>query len=191
MMFAPASVWDRLGGLSAATNAENLSEVDSEGSAEQRWQIWQTSFEIIADHPVTGVGWGAYAQANAAYAPMTGGGERRLGARDTHSTYLNVLAETGYPGFFIFCGLVFGTLLQTDRVRRRWKQMMPAAAMQLYFLELGLLGFMVSGIFGSYSRLSFLYLHLVLMWVVAKALESDARMITVSARTPLASARAR
>lgn len=172
-MFAPSSVWDRLGGLTEATDTENLDQVDEEGSAEQRWLIWQTAVEIIRDHPATGVGWGAYPQANAAYAPMTGGGETRLGARDTHSTYLNVLAETGYPGFLLFCTLVFGTLWQVDRVRRRHKATMPRTAMQLYFLELGLVAYMVSGIFGSYSRLSFLYLHLVLMWAVARAMEAD------------------
>ena len=37
-----------------------------------------------------------------------------------------------------------------------------------------LLGFLVASIFGSYARLTFPYLHLMLMWALAKALESDA-----------------
>lgn len=177
LMFAPASVWERIGGLRNATNTEELSTVDEEGSAEQRWQIWQTSFLIIRDHPVFGVGWGAYPAANSEYAPMSGGGEFRLGARDTHSTYLNVLAETGYPGLALFLTLVGGTVLYVDRTRRAHRNAFPRAAIQLYFLEIGLLSFLVSGIFGSYSRLSFFYIHLVLMWALAQALQRDAEKL--------------
>jgi probable O-glycosylation ligase (exosortase A-associated) len=175
--FAPPSVWARLRGLARATDTENLRAVDKEGSAQQRWQIWQTAFEIIRDYPLTGVGWGAYSQANAAYAPLTGGADVRLGARDAHSTYFGVLAETGYPGLFLFLALVLGTALEVDRIRRRHKDLMPKTAMQLYFMEVGLLGYLVCGIFGSFERISFFYLHLVLMWALAKALESDAQAL--------------
>lgn len=175
-IFAPSNTWDRLSGLRGAS-VSNLAQVDEEGSAEQRWQIWQTAFQIIPDHLFTGVGWGAYPQANMAYAPMTGGGEFQLGARDTHSTYLNVLAETGVPGFVLFMTLVFGTLLHVRRIRRRHATALPKTALQLYYLELGLIAFMTSGIFGSYSRLSFLYLHLLLMWVFAEVMEREARQV--------------
>ena len=49
----------------------------------------------------------------------------------------------------------------------------PAAAQQLYFMEAGLIGFLVAGTFASYSRLSFLYLHVLLIYLLAKALEKD------------------
>jgi O-antigen ligase len=168
---APTGVWDRLGGLKNATDTENLGAVDPEGSAKQRYQIWQTAYRIIGDHPVFGVGWGAYPQANAQYAPVTGGASDRLGARDTHSTYLNVTAELGYPGALLFLGLVFGTAFQVNR--RRCKELMPQSSQQLYFLLLGLLGFMVAGTFGTYNRLSFLYLYLALMYALAQACEAD------------------
>lgn len=176
-VWAPDSVWDRLGGLARATDTENLAEVDEEGSAEQRYQIWQTAYQIIADHPIFGVGWGAYPLANEQYAPMDGSEELKLGARDTHSTYLNVVAETGYPGLLIFSVLVFGTLVRVDLIRRRCKPLLPQASQQLLYLELGLLAYMVSGIFGSYSRLSFLYIFLALMWALAKACESDLQAV--------------
>jgi O-antigen ligase len=170
---APTGVWDRLGGLKNATDTENLSEVDQEGSAKERYQIWQTAFAIIEDHPVFGVGWGAYPQANARYAPVSGGGSQRLGAKDTHSTYFNIAAEIGYPGALLFLGLVFVTASYANRIRRRCKELMPQSSQQLFFLLLGLVGFMVAGIFGSYTRLSFLYLHLALMYALAQACEAD------------------
>ena len=174
VMLAPPAVWDRIGGLTRATNTENLTTLDEEGSAEQRWLIWRTAFGIIDDHRLTGVGWGAYEQANASYAAATGGSGRLLGARDSHSTYLTVLAETGYPGLLLFLALVCGTALQLGGIRRRYKTVLPKAATQLYFLEVGLFAFLVSGIFGSYQRVTFLYVHLALMWALAKELESDA-----------------
>ncbi len=38
-------------------DTSELSEINDEGSAEQRFEIWQTAFRIIKDHPITGVGW--------------------------------------------------------------------------------------------------------------------------------------
>ncbi|HET8654095.1 MAG TPA: O-antigen ligase family protein [Longimicrobiaceae bacterium] len=172
-MLAPSGVWTRLEGLTKATDTEDLRAVDQEGSAEQRWEIWQTALQIIGDHPIFGVGWAAYPLANAAYAPITGGGSEALGARDTHSTYLNVTAETGFPGLMLFLVLVFGTIYQAEGIRRRCKRDLPSAARQLYFLETAMVGYMTSGLFGSYSRLSFLYLYLALIYVVAKACEED------------------
>ena len=180
--FAPASVWDRLSGLRNATDVTRLGEVDPEGSAETRFQIWQTALRIIDDHSLTGVGLGTYPLANREYAPL-------LGRVDTHSTYLNVLAELGAPGLLIFLGLVFGTLLGAERVRRRCRRLLPGAAQQLYYHEIGLLAYMVSGIWGSFSRINFLYVSLILLYALARACESERRALrsmggTIAAALP-------
>jgi hypothetical protein len=52
----------------------------------------------------------------------------------------------------------------------RWD---PAGAQQLLLLQLGLASYLVAGIWGSYAKLNMLYLHLVLLWCAAKALETD------------------
>lgn len=158
----PSSAWDRLGmvGTLGSAGTEALAELDDQGSAEQRYQIWQTSFRIIRDHPLQGVGWGAYPQANLRYNP-------ELGARDTHSTYLNLAAEIGLPGLIIFLVTVGLTVGHAERVRRRIKATDPVSAQQIRLLLLGLGAFLVAGLFASYSALTFLYIHLVLIWVVA------------------------
>jgi O-antigen ligase len=163
---APATVWQRLGGLRQATSVERLGDVDPEGSAAQRYRIWQNAWEIIGDHPVSGVGLGAYGAANYQYSP-------RLGRVDTHSTYFNVLAELGVPGLAIFLTLVFGTMLSAERVRRICRMHLPGASRQLFFLEIAILSYMISGIWGSYARLNFLYLSLVLLYALTKACEND------------------
>ena len=180
-MVAPPQVWDRLSGLKNVTDTSNLGAVDPEGSAEERFAIWRTSWKIIGDYPVTGVGWGTYHLMNNVYAPLDGSKGRRLGMKDTHSTYFNTLAETGYPGFLMFMSLVGGVLFYTDRVRRRCKQALPTASQQLYFLELGLIGFLVAGVFGSFAKLSFMYLTLGLMYVLSHICQADLDRLRASA----------
>jgi O-antigen ligase len=177
-MLTPSDVFERLGGLKFLTDTENLGQVDEERSAEQRYAIWKVAGAIIADHPIAGVGWGAYPQAHSTYAPTVDRTGLARGARDTHSTYLNLAAETGFPGLLLFGALVAATLLHTQRARRRCRALLPRSAQQLFFLQMGLVGFLVAGIFASYSRISFLYLHLALMYVMARTCDADVDRLT-------------
>jgi O-antigen ligase len=183
-MLTPSDVFERLGGLKFLTSTENLAEVDEERSAEQRYAIWKVSWAIIADHPLTGIGWGAYPQVHSTYAPMVDRTGLAGGPRDTHSTYFNLAAEMGFPGLLIFAALVAGTLLHTQRVRRRCRALLPRTAQQLFFLQVGLLGFLIAGIFASYSRISFLYLHLALMYAMAQACSDDMARLTRAPAAP-------
>lgn len=163
---APKGVWDRLKGLTYATSTETLDQVDAEGSAQQRWMIWEAGAEIVRAHPVTGVGLGAYAYANSDVSAI-------LGKRDAHSTYLTFAAETGYPGLLIFLALAGVTISRSRRVRKRCRALLPKAVQQLRYLEIGLIAFLVAGIWGSYGKLAFLYVHIALIWAVAKAVETE------------------
>lgn len=163
---APSGVWERVGGLTQATNAEEVRATDS--SAEQRYLIWQVAEEMIQDHPLFGVGLGAYAYAHDIYSQQDAAFTLARGRRDTHSTYLNVIAETGYPGFLIFLGILGSVVLRVEQTRRKLKREAPQQALQLWYLEIGLLAYLTAGIFGSFAKLSFLYLHLTLMWTLAE-----------------------
>jgi len=163
---APSGVWTRVKGLAQVTG--NLDNVDPEGSAKSRYEIWRVATTIIGDYPMTGVGWGAYPFAHANYAGLSGVDPSARGARDTHSTYLNVLAETGYLGLLLFLGLLWSVVHLAERARRLCRRVQPRLALQIMYLELGLLAFLVAGIFGSFAKLSFLYLHLVLLWAVTQ-----------------------
>ncbi len=186
---APSSVWQRFSGLAGLTDTENLREVDKEGSAEQRYQIWQVSWQIIADYPLTGTGFGTYPTVHAEYAAMRPDLRYAGGARDTHSTYLNLAATTGIPGLALFLAVVGAGLLHADRVRRRCHRLLPRASLQLLLLELGLVGFLLSGIFASYGKISFLYIHLALLYTVTRACEDDLARLSAGA-SPARQARA-
>ncbi len=177
MMVVPTSAWARFGMLKSivGSGTESLARLEDAGSAAQRWQVWQTSLRIISDHPVMGVGLGAYGRVQPTYSP-------ELGRLDVHSTYLSVAAEVGFPGLLLFLGVVALPLIHAERVRRRIKQVRPHFAEHLYLLELGLLGFMVAGIFASYARLTFLYVHLVILWASAEVQRRDFQAVERAAR---------
>lgn len=166
----PSSAWQRFQRLTRATSTSNLSEVDGEGSAKNRYAVWTVAFRMIETRPLTGVGLGAYPQAHNDYtltATDLAGGAR--GYRDTHSTYFNLAAELGIPGLLLFLGIVGTTLLHAERARRAYARALPNLTAQLLHLELGLFGFLVAGVFGSFAKLSFFYLHIALIWGLAES----------------------
>lgn len=166
LLAVPESAWERFSGISSLRSTETIAEADPEGSAEARYNIWKVAGLIIRDYPLTGVGLGAYADAHARYAPLVTGAPR--GRKDAHSTYLWVLATTGFPGFLLFAGLLATTFLKAEEARKGLSSSAPNHGLLIKYLELGLIGYLLAGVFGSYALLSFLYLHLALIWVAAE-----------------------
>ncbi len=158
-MVAPPQVWKRLGGLSKATSAANLREVDPEGSAAERYEIWQTALRIIADRPIMGAGVSTYSYVNSQYAP-------NLGKKDTHSTYLNVLAETGVVGFALYLSMLVSLFSQV-RKSMRLPNLSTTTRSTMRVLLAGCVGFLIAGTWGSYSTLSFFYLYLAVVSATA------------------------
>jgi O-antigen ligase len=166
--FAPNGVWARVAGLQHLTTTEQLDQVDQEGSARQRFEIWRVANKIIRENPLTGIGVGAYPQAHALYARGEEFDPTAAGTRDTHSTYLNVLAETGVPGAMAFLGVLLSVAFSAERTRRQCKRRAPRLALPLFFLEIGLVAFLAAAVFDSFVSSSFLYIHLALLWATAE-----------------------
>ncbi|HXL52463.1 MAG TPA: O-antigen ligase family protein [Gemmatimonadales bacterium] len=164
LYLAPASFWARMQGLRKATSVATIGEMDPEGSARQRFAVLQTATRIIRDHPVLGVGLGAYEVAQYRYNPS-------LGYLDTHNTYLNVLAETGLPGLVLFLAVIINVLRGVQHARRRAMRQSPAQAEALRWLQYALFGYLTAGVFGSFSRLAFLYVYLALLWCASRTTE--------------------
>jgi O-antigen ligase len=170
---APSGVWDRVRGLKGVSDTDRLSEVDPEGSAKARFEVWKVAKRIIRDHPVSGVGLGAYNLAHESYAERLGFPSEVWGKKDAHSTYLHVTAETGIPGLLLFVGMILSAVIRAERIRRVSRRVLPSRSAQLFYVEAGLLAFCVAGIFGSFSHLSFLYIQLALLLVLAEACRRD------------------
>jgi len=173
VFIAPAGVWTRVSGLQNATDASHLDDVDPEGSARQRYEIWKVAAKIIREHPMMGVGVGAYNFAHETYATGEEFDPIARGRRDTHSTILNVLAETGIPGCVAFVAVVLTAVISAERARRKCKGIAPRQGMQLFLLEAGLLAFFAAAVFGSFAALSFLYIHLALLWCLGQVVRRE------------------
>jgi O-antigen ligase len=170
---APSGVLDRVFALKNIETTGNVAAADEEGSAEQRYEIWKVARSIIREHPVAGVGLGAYPAAHQLNSRRGQFNPTARGARDTHSTYLNVTAELGFVGLIIFLSSYGGLLISVDKLRRRAKQLRPHTAQTLFMFEVGLLGFFIAATFGSAAHVSFLILHATTMWCIAELIRKE------------------
>jgi O-antigen ligase len=172
ILLAPNNVLDRVRGLKEVDSG-NLQQVDEEGSAFQRYEIWKVARTIIREHPVTGVGLGAYPAAHRLTSTRSQFNQTARGARDTHSTYLNVTAETGFVGATIFFASYLFALLRINAVRKRAKQLLPGTSRMLFAYLAGTIGFFVTAVFGSMAHVSFLVLMVIFMWVIAEVVQQE------------------
>jgi O-antigen ligase len=169
---APDNVLDRVRGLEAVGQG-NLQAADEEGSAFQRYEIWKVARTVIREHPVIGVGLGAYPPNHRLVALRPQFNRTARGPRDTHSTYLNVTAETGFVGAAIFFGTYLIALLQVNAVRRRAKKLLPATSQVLFIYLAGTVGFFITCVFGSMAHVSFLILQVIVMWVITEVVRQE------------------
>jgi O-antigen ligase len=166
-LVAPKGVWDRLAGLSNASVESGMDEVDPEGSAKSRWQIWQIAITELRSHPLTGVGIGMMPEKNRQAALRQGLEWEVRGQRDTHSTYLRVAAETGYPGLLLYLVMWGVVIAKLKRAKAAIKHVRPREHQFLTFLELSVIAFLAASVFGTYYSLSFTYLSLTYVWLAA------------------------
>lgn len=82
----------------------------AEGSG-NRLDLWKINFDLIQKHPLFGVGPAGYAPYYMTYHPDT--------AMSTHNNYFDVLAQTGFIGFFVFLWMMVAFLIIGLRIRRR------------------------------------------------------------------------
>ena len=74
---------------------------------------------------------------------------------------------------------------RTAQVRKRCEELLPRAAAQLFWLQQGLIAFLLAGLFGTYVRFPFLYIHLILMWSLAELTDRErARLVDADTLQP-------
>jgi O-antigen ligase len=88
-IFAPATLWER---------TDALEEFQQDQSALGRVYAWHVASAVNLDHPLRGVGGGAFREAWPFYAPP----EVREHPLVAHNIFLDTLGELGWVGFFLF-----------------------------------------------------------------------------------------
>lgn len=77
-------------------------------SSEMRLALWESTLAMVMDHPLLGIGWGAYWMVYPNYDFYINDAAVKI--VHAHNMYLNFAAETGVFGFFSFMVFFFGTL---------------------------------------------------------------------------------
>ncbi len=164
----PRKTWERMSGLSKISLDDDMAGVDPEGSAEGRYAVWQVARAIFMDNAVVGVGIGVYSRVHRLYARNTAAKSLAMGARDTHSTYLNTLAENGLVGAGLLGMLWIVAIIRAQRAIRELRGWSPMIALQLRFLQLGFITFLVAAIWATFEHLAFMYVYVSLIFVLSE-----------------------
>ena len=147
---------ESLAGMSdkVTTSWNNGADEDQEYTGAERVYYWKVAKQIMEEHPLTGIGWGNFADEFA----------RREGLSEgivAHSTWFQVGAEAGMTGLAAFSAMIAGAIGYSFMSWRRFRRTGDTwGEMHSRVLLTGLLAYCVGGTFISreYSELLFLYI---------------------------------
>jgi putative inorganic carbon (HCO3(-)) transporter len=104
----PGSFWKRM------ETIETYAQ-DEDKSALGRLHYWDVAYGMAAANPFLGIGFSGY---NRAYDDFDFSEGLYGRGRSVHNSYLGVLAELGYPGFFLYITILLCALKNCEYVRR-------------------------------------------------------------------------
>jgi O-antigen ligase len=156
--------------------------VTNAGEGSGRTDLWTVGLRMVRAHPLDGVGVGNFPVVSADYVLQPGLIKRSelifsTAPKVTHNTYLEILAEMGFPGLLLFLGIVGSSLLCVLRAARLWARR-GAVGMEALArgVLLGLIGLLVADFFISemYGKLLWTMLALgPVMFAIARREAAD------------------
>lgn len=130
-LIALAGISDRASGGAAESGVDE--------SAMGRLYAWQAAWRMAVDHPLTGVGLDNFYYNYYLYSSHWDGKNHAV-----HSTWLQILSETGFVGLVLFLLMIIGALRLSYQLLRHCE---PTSTPFAQGLWLGLLSFCVGGSF--------------------------------------------
>jgi probable O-glycosylation ligase (exosortase A-associated) len=136
-----------------------------DGSAMGRLQVWGFAIKLALDHPILGGGF-RVSYSNDIYKQYV---PEATHSRNFHSIYFEALGELGFPGLFIFLGLLVSawrcgsSIIQQTRDREDLIWANDLARM----LQISLVGYAVGGAFQNLGNFD-LYYHLVAILILTQ-----------------------
>lgn len=171
LLVAPFLIPDR-----ALDRVDAIENYQTESSANQRLQAWTVAWNLAKDSPLTGAGfefensgfsdrWFQYGSEKYTWALETS-----RGATSAHSIYFQILGHHGFIALLLYLLLLFGTLQSLQKTKRLTENNVQNNWMAHYAsgLQIGLIGFMVSGAFLSSAYFDLTYLFIALSAVMAR-----------------------
>ncbi len=154
---------ERVGSIvRVAVDATTGSVAGADASIKGRLNEMGAAVLVFLDHPVTGVGPTMFKYHYRDYADIIGLRVHNAD-RASHSLYLQVAAEHGLPGLVLFLLICWQTVSGLQRALRAADD--DETCWLLTALQLSLLGYLLSGMFLSFSFVRYFWLLLALCWV--------------------------
>jgi putative inorganic carbon (hco3(-)) transporter len=113
-------------------------------SAMGRIYAWNAAWKMATTRPLTGVGLDNFTANYFFYSDHWDGMNHAV-----HSTWFNVLSETGFPGFFAFVGMIITCFVSAiqSMIRLGYARAPPVVCAMALALVAGLSGFCIAGTF--------------------------------------------
>jgi putative inorganic carbon (HCO3(-)) transporter len=161
---------EALSGLATGDNSTAIAEAD--GSTKSRLTEMAAAGLVFADHPLVGVGPGMFKYYYRDYAEVVG--LRVLNAnRQAHSLFPGLAAEHGLLGLLCFLGILFVTMRNLARTRKRWLRRRPELANVATGFMLAIFAYLTTGLFLHFGYARFFWLIMALAGVVSYVADSE------------------
>lgn len=152
--------------LSGVTNQDSAGIAEADSSTQSRTTEMLAAGLVFIDHPIIGVGPGLFKFYYPDYAELIGL-RTHAGARAAHDLYLEMGAENGVLGLTCFLAIVFVTLYNLARTRKRFVQERPAFANMATGFMLAIVTFLTTSLFLSLAYERYFWLILALGGVMS------------------------
>lgn len=156
-------------GTSYIARLSTVTNPTEEGSARHRMENYWAAFEMWEDYPLLGVGFGNTNQQRLMPNYIDRNSET---SSVMHSTYLQVLVDSGFFGIVTYISVLFGTIAWLEISYRRTRVWLPGKEAYPAAIQTSLIAFVVGGAF--LSRVAFDLVYILLMIAAAWwAIERD------------------
>jgi putative inorganic carbon (hco3(-)) transporter len=144
-----------------ATDGAAAGEAEADGSMLSRATEGLAALLVFIDHPVVGVGPGMFRYYYQEYAAFVG--LRILAAdRQAHNLYLGLLAETGALGMGCFVLVLYVTLRNLNRTRKRFMISNPEFSNIATAFMLAIITYLATGFFLHFAFIRYFWLMMAL-----------------------------
>ncbi|MEN0037251.1 MAG: O-antigen ligase family protein [Cellvibrio sp.] len=138
---------------------ERFLQAGDDKTSQQRLLYWEHGWEMMKDHPLSGVGFFnfiPYYEAHYSYDMLY------PTAQLPHNIFIQVGTDAGFIALFFFILLIFYCLFVPIRISKsyRYSDIQKAVAIGLGY---GVLGFLIAGQFVTISYYPFLWIHLAMI----------------------------
>ena len=147
--------------------AESISQYETDESAQGRFVSWRVAWGVASDRPLTGGGFWVlpHRETFDRYAPGY------ASVHSAHSIYFAVLGDHGFPGLFVFVGLILFCLFSLVSLEWRLRGIPEARRLRGYcqMVLASLVAYAISGAFLTQAYWDLFY-HLVAFVILLKVI---------------------